>query len=118
MKVQINELATMLNLVISFPECIAWSEFRDQGNPCVNWCKLPCHEALPIGTTRVCIEYIMPKYSTLFKTAQKRIAKELNCKTVTYDWTTKALARLLSGTNLVELQPMMLIARNCRAVLD
>ena len=114
MKSRVADIRAMLNLVLMFPECIGWQELKDRGNPCVgdgDWYNLSSKELLDIGLTRTTIEYVMPKHSALFESAQKVIAHELSNKYVTYDWVCKSLARLFSGTNYDDFFELIQVAK-------
>lgn len=107
----LNELKFALILVLSNPELIAWHELSDYGNPCVNWYRLDSTDMTKIAFTRAFLEILMPKKSQLFRRAQYLIAHQIGAKHVSYDWTIKALSRLLSDTHLSQFIEMLILAK-------
>lgn len=111
MRMSLNELKFALILVLSNPELIAWCELSDRGNSCVNWYRLSNTDMTEIAVTRAFLEILMPKKSQLFRHAQCVIAHQVGTQHISYDWTTKALSRLLSNTSLSQFVEMLILAK-------
>lgn len=107
---KVNEIIIAIRLILRHPNSIAWNEFRDRGNPCVDWDRLQAAELNEIALTRGLIQAIMPKHSNLFMQAQRVISAEMGTAYISYDWCTKALGRVLSGVSLQEFFNTLVLA--------
>ena len=92
----INEIGRAVYHLDRHPECFAWLDFGDKGNPCTGPYKLSSlAEIIEDATALAAVKIVMPKCSVLHNSLARKVAKNIGCKYVTYDWLIKVTERIL-----------------------
>ncbi len=115
MKSRAEVRKSIMNVLIPYSDCIAWSDFSDRGNPCYKPYKFDSpEEEIEAAFTRAAVMLEIPYCSEIHSILGQKVANELDNKWITYDWLTKAVARILAGTTFDALLSIAMLSRRVK----
>ncbi|MDD6963706.1 MAG: hypothetical protein PUJ52_01395 [Firmicutes bacterium] len=107
-----------IQMLIRHHDCIAWEEFSDHGNPCVDPYVFDTKiERQEDALMHAAVKVALPKGSATHVRLAELVARDLNNKYVTYDWLIKTVSRVLGVTSLSELRKMIELSTTVKARL-
>lgn len=111
-----NEMGKKVQIVIEHTDAFAWEDFGGEGNACwnphsFNNINERKEDALALATAKVVIPYDGQEHRIF----SERIAKQLGNEFVTYPWLIQAVAYVLCGVSIKQLEDMISISNRVRA---
>lgn len=105
-----------IQMLIRHHACIAWEEFSDNGNPCVDPYVFDTKiEREEDALMHAAVKVVLQKGSANHIRLAELVARDLGNKYVTYDWLTKTASRVLGVTSLSELRKMIELSTTVKA---
>lgn len=110
------EMRKKVQVLIAHTSVFAWEDFGGEGNACWNPHVFSNtserkEDALALASAKVVIPYDGQEHRLL----SERISNQLGNEYVTYPWLIQAVAYVLNGVSIQELQEMISISNRVRA---
>lgn len=99
----ILEIQKAISLLEQYPQCVAWLDFSDRGNPCCGKYQDDTTTAINLGV----VKSLIPKYSSTHTSLNKSIVNVLGGNWVTYDWLIKVVSRVVSVSSFSDFKQMI-----------
>ncbi|MBU8763766.1 hypothetical protein KM868_09690 [Micrococcus luteus] len=91
----LNEIRAAAQMLVKHADCIAWTEFGDNGNSCGPYTLDSEDEIKEDAFALAAVKIVVPKGSTLHYDLTRSVAQVIGCGYVTYDWIIKVLGRIV-----------------------